>query len=70
LKPDFAVRRKVGNLPEGCKTATLAAALLPLTKVIKKAKFKVNGRLQIRLKDLKLTIIAFAFDFYNFLKKN
>jgi len=64
------VRRKVGNLPEGCKTATLAAALLPLTNVIKKAKFKVNGRLQNKLKELKLTLIVFAFDFYHFLKKN
>jgi len=49
LKSDFAVRRKVGHLPEGCKTATLAAALQPLTKVIKKAKFKVNGRFQNKL---------------------
>jgi len=70
LKSDFAVRRKVCNLPERCETATLAAALRPLTKVIKKAKFKVNGRFQNKLKELKLTIIVFAFDFNNFLKKN
>ena len=70
MKPDFAVRRKVGNVPEGCKTATLAAALLPLTTVIKKAEFQVNGRLQNKVKELKLTIIVFAFNFYIFLKKS